>query len=527
MYKRDSNGGILTERGDEYYNDSIPFEGVYIHYLKQIMEVSDGDIKSLNFTHRSKVSDIEHPTSTYTAAVQEIQDGFIDMAVGSFWVTPQRLRMASFSLPFASDKYSLVIPKPSNDSSLAEEARKVLAPFSFGLWGLLLGVIAVTALLSVWFTDPHANQIRPPNTSRRNNSTNSGRVTMQQLQSTQRGKRRLFKYYGRMALDQCLEKGIFFCSAGVEQDERSSLPTKMLLFGFGFFILIAVSAYVANLAAFLTMSRQEETVKTIDGAISAGYRICAHPVLNKEMRQAYPEANFYFHEDGNDFPGIMDDYLAGRCEVMAYSESASLELMCANEVVFTDSVLHEIPIAFPMRQGIASGFNYWMFQAEKEGVTLQASKDEFPTQIDCDVYLSEEIEGDEMDAITVKNFFLPIMFFIAFAVAAVLLQIRHVNNVKKGQKSLMGRKSTFDLMNSMRRVRKKDDNESDSDHDTYRHYTTTQQRANSLKPHPEEDTFNDNTGGKSIFVGSFEAGASVRGGGDSVVLEGDLALREG
>jgi len=183
MYKRDSKGIILTERGDEYYNDSIPFEGVYIHYLKQIMEVSDGDITSMTFTHRSKVSDIEHPTSTYTATIQDIADGFIDMAVGSFWVTPQRLRMASFSLPFASDKYSLVIPKPSNDSSLAEEARKVLAPFSFGLWGLLLGVIAVTALLSVWFTDPHANQIRPPNTSRRN-STNSERVTMQELKRT-------------------------------------------------------------------------------------------------------------------------------------------------------------------------------------------------------------------------------------------------------------------------------------------------------------------------------------------------------
>ena len=348
MYKRDSNGGILTERGDEYYNDSIPFEGVYIHYLKQIMKFSDGDIKSLNFTHRSKVSDIEHPTSTYTATIQDIADGVIDMAVGSFWVTPQRLRMASFSLPFASDKYSLVIPKPSNDSSLAEEARKVLAPFSFGLWGLLLGVIAVTALLSVWFTDPHANQIRPPNTSRRNNSTNSGRVTMQQLQSTQRGKRRLFKYYGRMAFDQCLEKGIFFCSAGVEQDERSSLPTKMLLFGFGFFILIAVSAYVANLAAFLTMSRQAETVKTIDGAIAAGYRICAHPALSEEYQQAYPEADFYFHEDGREFLGVLDDYVAGKCKVLAigYEDTSMdpgfLKEMCVNGLVYSDSVLTEV-----------------------------------------------------------------------------------------------------------------------------------------------------------------------------------------
>jgi len=40
MYKVDSEGGILLDRGDEYYNDNIPYDGVYIHFAKQIMEVS-------------------------------------------------------------------------------------------------------------------------------------------------------------------------------------------------------------------------------------------------------------------------------------------------------------------------------------------------------------------------------------------------------------------------------------------------------------------------------------------------------
>ena len=40
MYKRDSEGEIILDRGDEYYDDSIPYDGVYIHFAKQIMEVS-------------------------------------------------------------------------------------------------------------------------------------------------------------------------------------------------------------------------------------------------------------------------------------------------------------------------------------------------------------------------------------------------------------------------------------------------------------------------------------------------------
>ena len=40
MYKRDSEGEILLDRGDEYYDDSVPYDGIYIHFAKQIMEVS-------------------------------------------------------------------------------------------------------------------------------------------------------------------------------------------------------------------------------------------------------------------------------------------------------------------------------------------------------------------------------------------------------------------------------------------------------------------------------------------------------
>ena len=40
MYKVDSEGEILLDRGDEYYDDSIQYDGVYIHFAKQILEVS-------------------------------------------------------------------------------------------------------------------------------------------------------------------------------------------------------------------------------------------------------------------------------------------------------------------------------------------------------------------------------------------------------------------------------------------------------------------------------------------------------
>lgn len=87
LYKRDENGVALTSRGDEYYDNSISYEGVYFNYVNKLMQISKGDIRNITFTHRSRVSGRVHPTSTYTAAVQDVQDGLVDMSIGPFWIT--------------------------------------------------------------------------------------------------------------------------------------------------------------------------------------------------------------------------------------------------------------------------------------------------------------------------------------------------------------------------------------------------------------------------------------------------------
>ena len=78
-----------------------------------------------------------------------------------------------------------------------------------------------------------------------------------------------------------------------------SLPLKTMLFGFGFLILIAVSAYVANLAAFLTKTNQE-SVLPMTQAVKAGTRICAHPAIRDELELVWTDADFYFHSEGNE-----------------------------------------------------------------------------------------------------------------------------------------------------------------------------------------------------------------------------------
>jgi len=119
--------------------------------------------------------------------------------VGPFWVTAERLRMmrmSSFSLPFTYDKTYLVIPNPGTADNLNFEVKKVLQPFSLGLWGLVLAVIATAALLSVWLTD--------------NENINAERERRKRARGrpSSRRKRLSMAVYGRLALDQCLQKGL-------------------------------------------------------------------------------------------------------------------------------------------------------------------------------------------------------------------------------------------------------------------------------------------------------------------------------
>ena len=102
--------------------------------------------------------------------------------------------MTSFTVPIVYDKTFLVIPRPGTKDTLNDQMKKVLAPFSLGLWGLVLAIIVFAALLSVWFSDR----------SELTMNQNSRRMGLQR--NTPKKRRRKI-VYARLALDSFLEKG--------------------------------------------------------------------------------------------------------------------------------------------------------------------------------------------------------------------------------------------------------------------------------------------------------------------------------
>eukprot|EP00956_Cyclotella_meneghiniana_P023232 scaffold44786_cov61-Cyclotella_meneghiniana.AAC.8 len=202
------------------------------------------------------------------------------------------------------------------------------------------------------------------------------------------------------------------------------------------------------------------------GAVKARYTVCALPVLKEDLELEWPDAKFYYNLDDKGFFGMLDDYTAGKCDVLAvgYEDTILsedfLEEMCENNLVYTSSVVVEVPIAFPIRQDLSSGFSYWVREAKRNGIDLEAAKEKYQPSASCEIQLEDvEMGGDEYAQITVPN-----MVFVFCALLGIALQLEEKYNVKKGKASVLGRKSSLGKSMSMSKADVASDfGENDSD----------------------------------------------------------------
>ena len=146
------------------------------------------------------------------------------------------------------DKTFLVVTRLGASDTLRDKVVKVVEPFSNKLWILLVFVILVAA--QFWFANDQSELYR----------NKSERKIIYGAKTNPCEK---YKGSGCHVCPGCFpRKGVnFFFPVGVNNDAATRLPNYFLMFGLGCSILITVSAYVANFAAFLTRNVGE--IKTI------------------------------------------------------------------------------------------------------------------------------------------------------------------------------------------------------------------------------------------------------------------------
>merc|ERR1712194_322808 len=228
---------------------------------------------------------------------------------------------------------------------------------------------------------------------------------------------------------------------------------------------------------------------TMEGVMSKKLKICAHPVIEADLERGWPDAKFVFDDSGNEYDGLLDLYEKEECQALAISwEGGAVRMdaelrgrLCENDLIFTTSLIIELPIAFPIRPQLAHKFSSWMINLERvDGITIEKMVDEdngqqlgrrlkgnggksanaaTPTTTGemskCNVE-QVELTRDEYARIDINQMAFPFIFFTMCTVLAIILQLVMVcqGDMQNGRehwvRNVLGRRSTLDLMESMR-----------------------------------------------------------------------------
>lgn len=218
---------------------------------------------------------------------------------------------------------------------------------------------------------------------------------------------------------------------------------KVLLVGYAFLILVAVASYTANLAAFLTIAGVSSYISSMEEAIYTNTPICIHPTLQDELESVWPEATFVVNTARQGTDGMLEFYKAGKCSVLASSmlevrsNAQLMDEFCKLGLVSTGSLVLENPIAFPVAERYAGGLSYWLFHAEKQGITFDSFAEASYPPLLCSLKLSLNDADSELASLSPENFALP---FILCATCIILAVLLHFCN-KPGAHYEMGDKS--------------------------------------------------------------------------------------
>jgi hypothetical protein len=93
----------------------------------------------------------------------------------------------------------------------------------------------------------------------------------------------------------------------------TSVPGRLAAVGFGWFLLITIASYTANLASILVSSRKAENyITSIDGAIAQQMKICVHILLVPELKAKFAGAKL---EPMGSTASVIRGLRQGVCEV--------------------------------------------------------------------------------------------------------------------------------------------------------------------------------------------------------------------
>lgn len=424
-YKLNATGGYADYLGLEGYNQSIPWGGSVVEYLKDVVSISDY-FDEIEFRERSDgaATAAKGGEGVVSAPILDVQSHISDVAAGIYWITSERLALTGFTSPFHVDTLKLMVPnvRYSDLEKWYKKAKKLFTPFDKTLWLLLILELTLVTLLTVWFASrgvENSGLWKAFNDKRWEQASMEEKVVI----------------WVRQFFEAFAQHVVFLSGQSVKNDYGSPLEYRILMFGHSTLVLVWISAYVGELASYLTVEDAEfNNLESIDEAMQMGMRICAPRVLEVELVAAFPAATFVFMDHTNRYQKMFESYQSA-CDTILVSSHRYLtdltfvDTTCKYNLSAVD-VDFDIPMAFPVTLESSAALSMSIFDQMEEGRNYQRYFDKYKVYSNCN-----EPTSPSTGQLTIANFGFPLAAgVIALFVALAFKLLKYEDDVHPREK---------------------------------------------------------------------------------------------
>ena len=398
-YFEDENGNVITDLDTElYWNNTGTYKGAIIDFIGEVTVRSA--FSGFNLMPRSKGSDIREPNSTYTASVTDVTNKVGNVCVGNFWMTSERAAMIKYTVPlYYSPFYLYELNDKDFEKGLLEGINNVSSPFSDNLVYTLEAFLVLVGITTIVLL-----------TSR--GAYNEIFESLNEIQS-----KRISKFH-KFLLKSRLQSTVIiysfmncFQGAAEPQGQSSSLPNKILAFGFGFFCLITQASYTANLANDLSRRGITGFIPNMKTVQEEKIVICAPWPLKNEFEKTWPDVKFVFINEIPYIPAAIEKLKSRDCAAIAaeHTEISTIVDVCDPEregkaiIASIKVMILEVPIAFPIAPQHSSFLSQAILDAQLNGVDILHILKKYHRNMDCDVYPKSFYSNEENRPLTVYD----------------------------------------------------------------------------------------------------------------------------
>ena len=393
--------------------DNTEYRGIIIEYLELLRLKTP--IESFEYAEKSggayrRMERMPHiKNSTYTSAVIEIQANLAHLAAGAYWVTSERLTFTPFTIPiYLSDFYLFELERQEFD--ILYSIQKTLRPFDYQLWYVLIICIIAFGMTNVMSANARGDQA-------------DWYEKFHDIRYKTATRLKRYKIGAQTYLEGIIMGFVEYFGNASEMDQESTITHKVLVFGFGFFILILSSSYTANLASFLSAPKVGDYVDDLHEAIKEGKKICFEEMLEESILSRYsmtdtqkknllkpinfPRETFYTNATELLQKHTCDVFLGEVIQLRFLSQEIA-DNFCASGVRSFGVPVLTMEWAFPVDYHYASHFSQAILDLKQQGTELSDIIEAYLPGSDCDIFIKRT--GVENAQLGVNQLFFP--FFV-------------------------------------------------------------------------------------------------------------------